>query len=193
MNTEERNSGHLTAQEISQWLVEGPDQSAIQHVRDCSACEAKMAEAQAPLATFREALVEWSDAQPAPRLHLQTSLTRNEAPSNPRLWLPTVIFAMAVLLMFTYAKVPALLHGKSDARPSIADTSTTTDSDEALLNQVDTEVSEAVPDAMAPLTDLVSWDSSEGSAAQTITAEKHATRKTSTKPANAKAQHDVAN
>ena len=61
------------------------------------------------------------------------------------------------------------------------------------MDQVDTEVSEAVPDAMAPLTDLVAWDSNEGSAAKTTTTEKHAARKTSTKPAIAKAPVDVAN
>jgi hypothetical protein len=31
-------------------------------------------------------------------------------------------------------------------------------SDAALMEQVDAEVSETVPDAMAPLTDLVAWD-----------------------------------
>jgi hypothetical protein len=34
-------------------------------------------------------------------------------------------------------------------------------SDGALIEQVDAEVSETVPDAMAPLTDLVSWDSGQ--------------------------------
>ena len=33
------------------------------------------------------------------------------------------------------------------------------------MDQVDEEVSETVPDAMAPLTDLVAWDSSESTAA----------------------------
>jgi hypothetical protein len=32
------------------------------------------------------------------------------------------------------------------------------------MSQVDEEVSEAVPNAMAPLTDLVAWDSTEGPA-----------------------------
>jgi len=191
MNTEGRNSEHLTAQEISKWLVEGPDQSASQHVKACGACAAKLAEAEAPLTAFRGALVEWSDAQAAPPLHLQTSRTRNEGHSDSRLWLPAVIFAMAVLLLVGYAKVPALLHGNSATRPAIATAPATTDSDEALLDQVDTEVSEAVPDAMAPLTDLVAWDSSEGT--QTYTAQKHAARKTSTRPAIVKAQPDVAN
>jgi hypothetical protein len=193
MNSEERNNGHLTAKEISQWLVEGPDQSASQHVKACVACQAKLAEARAPLTVFRGALVEWSETQAARPLHLQTSIARNEGHSGSRLWLPAVGFALAVLLLVGYAKVPALLHGNSSGQPPVATASTTTDSDETLLNQVDTEVSEAVPDAMAPLTDLVAWDSSEASSTQTMTTEKHAARKTSTKPAIAKAPVDVAN
>jgi len=193
MKNESRNSGHLTAREISQWLVEGPDQSASRHVKNCRACEAKLAEAQAPLTTFRSALVEWSKAQTARPLPLQTPITRNEGHWGLSLWLPVASFALAVLLFAGYAKLPANLHGKSSGQPPVATASTTTDSDEALLNQVDTEVSEAVPDAMAPLTDLVAWDSSEGSTTQTTTTEKHATRKTSTRPAIAKAPVDVAN
>jgi hypothetical protein len=192
MNTEERNGGHLTPEKISQWLVEGPDQPAVQHVKTCSFCEAKLADAQAPLAAFRGALVGWSDAQPAP-LHLKSSIAKNEAPMGARLWLPAVIFALAVLVLVGYARIPALLHGNSGSQPSVAMASPPPDSDEALLNQVDTEVSEAVPDAMAPLTDLVAWDSRDGSAAQPITAEKHATRKKWTKPASAKTQPDVTN
>jgi hypothetical protein len=34
------------------------------------------------------------------------------------------------------------------------------------MEQVDEEVSEAVPDAMAPLTDLVAWDSSNAATAE---------------------------
>jgi len=192
MNTEERNSGHLTAQEIAKWLVEGPEQSASQHVKSCSACAAKLADAEAPLTAFRGALVEWSETQSARPLHLHTSMTRSEGRSDSRLWLPAVIFATAVLLLVGYAKVPALLHGNAATRPAIATASTTTDSDEALLDQVDTEVSEAVPDAMAPLTDLVAWDSSEGSHT-TTGVQKHTARKTSTKLAIVKAQPDVAN
>ena len=95
--------------------------------------------------------------------------------------------------MIGYTKVPTLLHRDTGIKPSIAMAPTTPDSDEALLAQVDTEVSEAVPDAMAPLTDLVDWDSSEGSATQSTTTEKQAVSKTSTKPAIAKAPVDVAN
>lgn len=191
MNMEDRNSGHLTAKEISRWLVEGPEPAAGRHVQNCRACQAMVTQAQAPLTAFRSALVGWSEAQTSRLVSLESSVSRSESLWRRRLWLPVAGFALAVLLLVGYAKVPALLHGNSSGRPP-AVTASTADSDEALLNQVDTEVSEAVPDAMAPLTDLVAWDSSEGSAASTAT-EKHATRKISTTPAPLKAPAGVDN
>ncbi len=190
MKTDDHNGQHLTAKEISRWLVEGPEQSASEHAQNCWVCQTKLAEAQAPLTAFRGALVEWSEAQAVRPLPLQARVTGNEGHWGLRLWLPAASLALAVLLLVSYIKIPGLFHRHSNAQPSVATASTTTDSDEALLDQVDTEVSEAVPDAMAPLTDLVAWDSSEGSSTQAATTEKHVQRKTSTKPVSAKAQSD---
>jgi len=193
MKTNNYKRGHLTAKEISQWLVEGPEQPASQHVENCWACQAKLTEAQEPLAAFRTAVVEWSEAQAARPFSLEAPETRNEGHWGLGLWLPAVSFALAVLLMLGYAKVPALLHGPSAAQPTVATASITTDFDEALLDQVDTEVSEAVPDAMAPLADLVAWDSAEEASTKTAAAEKHAARETSTKPVSTKAQAHAEN
>lgn len=189
MKTDDQNRHHLTAKDISRWLVEGPEQSASQHVQSCWACQAKLAEAQAPLTTFRGALVEWSEAQAARPLP-QAPIARNESHWG-RLWLPVASFALVALLLAGYTKFPAFFQGHASVQPTVATASATTDSDEALLDQVDTEVSEAVPDAMAPLTDLVAWDSSEGSSTRAATTEKHVLRKTSTKPVSAKAQPEV--
>jgi hypothetical protein len=78
-------------------------------------------------------------------------------------------------------------------RQAVVGSSTSPDSDAALMDQVDTEVSEAVPDAMAPLTDLVAWDSNEGVAGTTAATEKNATHKKSSPGTNAKAQVHAAN
>jgi len=192
MSTENLKSGHLTEREVSQWLVEGPVQGASRHVQNCWTCQAKLAEVQAPLTAFRSALAEWSEAQTVRPLLHQTSVTRNDSDWGRRLWLPVASFALGALLLVGYAKVPALLRGRSSGRLPVATAAVTTDSDEALLAQVDTEVSEAVPDAMAPLTDLVAWDSSEGLSPQTATTGKHEVRKSSTSPAIAKSPRDVA-
>ena len=56
---------HLTAKEISRWLVEGPGSDDAAHVRSCPSCAAKLAEVRAPLSVFRSAVVAWSEGQTA--------------------------------------------------------------------------------------------------------------------------------
>jgi hypothetical protein len=190
MKTDNQNRGHLTAKEISQWLVEGPEQSAAQHVQNCWTCQAKLTEAQQPLTAFRSALVNWSEAQAQVRLSVVPGLAeRNERSWRLRLWLPAATFALAALLLVGYAKIPALLHSHATGQQQSAAASTSaTDSDAALMDQVDTEVSEAVPDAMAPLTDLVSWDSTDGSAIVASDRVKLVVHKTSSKGTSVKGQ-----
>ena len=117
MKTDNQNRQHLTAKEISRWLVEGPEQSASQHVQNCWACQAKLAEAQAPLTAFRGALVEWSEAQAVRPLPLQARVTGNEGHWGLRLWLPAASLALAVLLLVSYIKIPGLFHRHSSAQP----------------------------------------------------------------------------
>jgi hypothetical protein len=200
MNTNHPERGHLTEKEISEWLVEGPEQSPSLHVENCWACQAKVTEARESLAAFRTAVVEWSEARAARPSNLKVSEKRNQGHGarrheGLRLWLPVAGFAATVLLILGYAGVPALLHRHSDAHLAVVTASLATDSDQALLDQVDTEVSEAVPDAMAPLTDLVAWDSTErattataGKAATTETAAKHPAHQAPPKAVSAKAQ-----
>lgn len=179
--------GHLTSKEISQWLVEGPEQSADHHVQNCRACQAKLAEAKAPLAAFRTALVGWSEAQDAGQVTVQSLEGKSEGHWGLRLWLPVASLALAALLIAGFVKDTGLLHGRSDGqRTAVSSPSSSPDSDAALMDQVDTEVSEAVPDAMAPLIDLVAWDSGEGVGETTLAPEKTAAHKKSNPVAGAK-------
>jgi hypothetical protein len=190
-----QSRGHLTAKEISRWLVEGPERSADQHVQNCWACQANLAEAEAPLTAFRTAVVGWSEAQDAGRAaSVQGLAGRSERNWGIRLWLPVATLALATLLIAGFVEVPGLLHSSRPSGQQTAITSPSSpDSDAALMDQVDTEVSEAVPDAMAPLTDLVAWDSNEGVAGTTAATEKNATHKKSSPGTSAKAQVHAAN
>ena len=186
-----QNGTHLTANEISRWLVEGPEPASARHLQTCGACRAALAEAQQPLAAFRTALVGWSEAQDnAKSLTVQNLARANERHGGIRLWLPAAGFALAAMLMVGYARVPAIFHGTSTASQH-RDLISTPDSDAALLDQVDVEVSEAVPDAMAPLTDLVAWDANSGSEA--IPAEKPVVHKKAAATAKPKPAVEVAN
>jgi hypothetical protein len=186
--------GHLTASEISCWLVEGPSPELSQHLDGCFACQAKLAEAQEPLTAFRTALVDWSEAQGRPNL---PPLQVSSVPVSPvrwglRGWLPVASLAMAVLLLVGFVTGPDLFRRHGTVRQAVVDSSISPESDTVLMDQVDTEVSEAVPDAMAPLTDLVAWDSREGVAQTTAATEKNATHKKSSPGTSAKAHAHTA-
>jgi hypothetical protein len=191
-NEFDRSDKHLTANEISRWLVEGPESSASRHLQSCGACRATLAEAQEPLTVFRTALVGWSEAQSG----AQSLSARNlEKPKEKhwgiRLWLPVSSLALAALLLAGYSKLPGTLRGHSPDQTAATLAHPTPESDAALLDQVDVEVSEAVPDSMAPLTDLVAWDSSNGSEA--ISAEKPVMHKKTSASAKSTPAAEIAN
>jgi hypothetical protein len=135
-------SQHLSSQEISQWMIgERPPQQE-QHVRQCSQCGAELARMEAALALFRGSVRHWSDRQsrvprplaPGPRPH-------------PMRW---ALVAAALLVL---AAVPIYRNAQDRQRQAeIAR------ADALLLEQVDAEVSRAVPRPMEPLVKLVSWD-----------------------------------
>lgn len=144
---------HLTAQEISRWLVEGPAPECEEHLRECGRCRAALAEARAPLSVFRAAMVEWSDQQPLTPVRDSVSWPGLRARTHFMNWAPAFGVAAAVAVLAAFL-VRTPMHPKEPIQSSpVAQIS-----DTALMDQVDDEVSETVPDAMAPLTDLVAWD-----------------------------------
>jgi len=169
MNENQRKV-HLSSKEISRWLVEGPSQENEEHLQSCWSCQAKLAEAREPLTAFRAAVVAWSDAQPAPQVRAAT--VTNSGQRGFRVWLPAgLALAAMVLAGVLFGGGAFRVH---PALPQHAATISEPD-DAVLMEQVDAEVSEAVPDAMAPLTDLVAWDSGEATAEQ-APAGKHTTK-----------------
>jgi hypothetical protein len=178
------NERHLTSREISQWLVEGPSASAEAHAANCYACQAKVAEAREPLALFRTAFVAWSEARNSrPARLAERCLVESHRRAESRAWIlaPVLSLALGVALLAGFLVGPKSFRGPAAQTPVAANAPV---SDAALMEQVDTEVSEAVPDAMAPLTDLVAWDS-EGSVVATTSGKKAAKVKT---PAGVKAK-----
>ncbi len=171
----------------------GPGREAEAHLGGCFACQAKLAEAKAPLTAFRSAVIGWSEAQNLTGRRLPARLDKNGRHLGFRLWLPVASLALAALLVVGFMKVPELLRGHSTIGQQLAARTSSPDSDAVLMDQVDAEVSEAVPDAMAPLTDLVAWDSGEGVAVKTPTTEKTAAHKKSSPVASAKANAHAAN
>jgi len=166
-----RNRAHLTSKDISRWLVEGPSLESEEHLQSCWACQAKLTEAQEPLTAFRAAVVAWSEAQPEGSIH--TAAMKSMRRSGFRIWMPAAGAALAAMVLAGILIAGNVFHGRPIPH-QVANTPVISDSDAVLMDQVDTEVSEAVPDALAPLTDLVAWDTSEAPANPAVSGKKAA-------------------
>ena len=141
-------SQHLSSQEISQWMIGERTPQQEQHVRQCSQCGAELARMETALALFRGSVRHWSDRQSRadPPAIASMSPARGSRP-HPVRW---ALVAAALLVL---AAVPIYRNAQDRQRQAeIAR------AEALLLEQVDAEVSRAVPRPMEPLVKLVSWD-----------------------------------
>src|ERR1039458_3569997 len=149
-------SQHLSSQEISQWMIGERTPQQEQHVCQCSQCGAELARMEAALALFRGSVRHWSDRQVrVPRPLAPTRRSRGSPARN----LP-VRWALVAAALLVLAAVPIYRNAQDRQRQAeIAR------ADALLLEQVDAEVSRAIPRPMEPLVKLVSWDfsSTDGS------------------------------
>jgi hypothetical protein len=141
-------SQHLSSQEISQWMIGERTAQQEQHVGQCSECGAELARMEAALTLFRGSVRHWSGRQ-----------SRAEPPAIPSI-LPArgsrtqpVRWALVAAALLVLAAVPIYRNAQETQRQ--ADLAR---ADALLLEQVDAEVSRAVPRPMEPLVKLVSWD-----------------------------------
>jgi hypothetical protein len=148
-------SQHLSSGEISQWMIGERTPQQEQHVGQCSECGAELARMEAALELFRGSVRHWSGRQ-----------RRAEPPAigsiSPGRWgssIQPMRWALAAAALLVLAAVPVYRSVQDRQRQAeIAR------ADALLLEQVDAEVSRAVPRPMEPLAKLVSWDfsSTEG-------------------------------
>jgi anti-sigma factor RsiW len=158
---------HLSAWEQEEYILnQGTEQQSpqvLRHLAECSACRAEVARLEHGVAIFRSAAVEWSSQCLATRpQQLQTVSLRRFSISAVR-WAFAAVVPLVLLLL---ALLPLhLFHLSSPqvTRP-VVQISAAQISDDALLEQVDEQVSVAVPSSMESLTHLVSADNSSGTA-----------------------------
>ena len=130
---------HLSAQDISAWLAGDRTQEHDRHVRECAECQAALDGRVRSLARFSGALKDWSSQQFPP---VRPIRERRYGFGGLRL-------AAATLALAVLAAIPVhLRHRAAERDAEIAR------QDEALLQQVQTEVSRSVPEPMEPLTSL---------------------------------------
>ena len=149
-------SRHLSSREVSQWIIGERTPQQDQHVRQCPECGAELARMEAALGLFRGSVRHWSEGQ-----------SRAEAPAIGSIlaarrgsWAQPLRWALVAAMLLVLAAVPIYRNVQEKRRQAEIAMA-----DALLLEQVDAEVSRAVPRPMEPLVNLVSWDfgSTDGS------------------------------
>jgi len=144
-------SGHLSSVEISEWLAGIRASGAERHLAECAGCAAELERASEPLAQFGAATRAWCAAEtPVPRLGSVVFATRHRR----RVTMMRVALAAAAALMVATPVYRQHQRALETARQ-----------DEALLEQVQTEISRSAPEPMQPLEKLVAWNSPSGQSA----------------------------
>lgn len=137
-------SQHLSSQRISMWMAGERTPEDEQHLRECPECAAELARFQATLSLFRDSVRHWSGRQPG-----------SEAGAIPKIaptrWPARWAMAAAALLLVATVSIY-----RNTRRPQLG--GLMPQADVVLLEQVDAEVSRAVPRGMEPLLELVSTD-----------------------------------
>jgi len=137
---------HLSAAEISEWMVGTRSRQSEDHFHECAECRGELSRLQDTLSDFRASVREWTHEQSAAAPFPVWRVRRGYG--LPRLrW--ALIAAATVLL----AVIP--VYRANRHQPKL-DSSL---DDAVLLEQIDEGVSRSVPAPMEPLATLVSEDS----------------------------------
>jgi anti-sigma factor RsiW len=133
---------HLGSEQLSECILGEPDPSIARHIETCPACRAELASFREALGEFRGAVRAWSESQ------AHAALVIHARPSESRSWIASHQFALALLLAAVCILASVVWRGGEQAPAS----------DARLLNQVDAQVSRAVPSSMEPLMKLVAQE-----------------------------------
>jgi hypothetical protein len=158
------NTKHLSPREQDEYVLEQRTPEMLRHLAECSGCRAAVARLEHGVAIFRSAAVEWSSECLATR---PQRLDISEGRGFPVLALRWAVAAVLPVLLLVFALVS--FH-PSSTRPVHTAVEI---SDDALLDQVDQQLSVAVPSSMESLTHLVTTESGDGSALTSARGSNH--------------------
>ena len=146
---------HLSAWEHEECVLGQSTPEMRSHLMECASCRAAVARLEHGVTLFRSAAMEWSSECLASRPRQAPIVVSGRLPAVAVRW----AIAGAVLLLF--ALLPFHLWSPRPVQPASGI------SDDALLQQVDEQLSVAVPASMESLTHLVSTESGSGAAVAT--------------------------
>jgi predicted anti-sigma-YlaC factor YlaD len=143
------NTNHLSAWEQEEYVLDQRTPQMLRHLTECAECRAAVAQLEHGVGVYRQAAVEWSAEALATRP--QQFVTARRQPAISLRWAMAAIIPIVLLLI---ALLPFRLSNPRPPQPAAQI------SDDALLDQVDEQLSVAVPSSMESLTHLVSTGSS---------------------------------
>jgi anti-sigma factor RsiW len=141
-------SNHLSAWEQEEYVLDQRTPQMLRHLTECDECRAAVAQLEHGLGVYRKAAVQWSAESLATRP--QQFITARRQPVLSLRWAMAAIIPIVLLLI---ALLPFRASNPRPAQPAAQI------SDDALLDQVDEQLSAAVPSSMESLTHLVSTGS----------------------------------
>jgi anti-sigma factor RsiW len=146
------NTNHLTDWDQEEYVLGQRTPDVVQHLSQCSACRTSLARLEQGIGLFRTSAREWSAQSFEKRpLRMDSRAFARRTPSAPAWqWVVACLLFLALLPVY-FSVQRERPHANADSLASQAPAI----SDDALLQQVDEEVSESVPSSMEPLTHLV--------------------------------------
>ena len=152
------NSNHLSAWEQEEYVLDQRTPQMLRHLTECDECRAAVAQLEHGLGVYCKAAVQWSAESLATRP--QQFITASRQPVLSLRW---AMAAMIPIVLVLIALLPLRTSNPHPAQPGVAQISTAQirndAGDDALLDQVDQQISAAVPSSMESLTHLVSTGS----------------------------------
>jgi len=145
---------HLSSEQISRWMIGERSAQDEEHARECPECAAKVARFESAITLFRQSVQDCGERYARPDIPLPAGVrrARRSFAARPSRWAPV---AAALVLL---AAIPIYTNSRERRRQAEM-----ARADAALLEQVDVQISRAVPAPMEPLVSLVSWNTSGAS------------------------------
>jgi len=133
------------------WNDQKADSDVVhEHLRACLICSAELRSLRDSLSHFRDASVSFA------RQEFAQSYAQRSSIAPPHSFLSQPLYWTAAAVVFVAALFPLSMHRQHSAPPVARTTASslqTTESDEALLADIDQKLSADVPSPMAPLAD----------------------------------------
>jgi len=143
---------HLTAAQLDGILIGDTNSAALAHIESCPTCAAELDTTRSSITLFGEALTSMAQNERS-RLAPRPTLIDSFSAKRPiRRLTATLALAASVAIVATVVPFGHLMPPPAVKTPPPVPVSSV-QSDEALLNEIDQQLSASVPAALAPLED----------------------------------------